>query len=73
MEPPSEVGTGRSMPLVSNQYDPETLEIDHVAEKKLIRKLDLCIVPMVMLLYLLVWSIPPSSMGVTALHLPTSL
>jgi hypothetical protein len=25
------------------RYDPETLEIDHVAEKKLVRKLDLFI------------------------------
>jgi MFS family permease len=33
--------------------DPETLEIDHVAELKLVRKLDLHIVPMVMLAYLL--------------------
>ena len=29
------------------------LEIDHAAEKKLVRKLDLHIVPVVMLLYLL--------------------
>jgi hypothetical protein len=36
------------------RYDPETLEIDHVAEKKLVRKLDLFIVPPVMLLYLFV-------------------
>ena len=35
--------------------DPETLDIiDHVAEKKLVRKLDLFIVPPVMLLYLFV-------------------
>jgi hypothetical protein len=37
-----------------HHYDPETLEIDHVAEKKLVRKLDLFIVPPVMLLYLFV-------------------
>lgn len=30
----------------------EFIEIDHVAEKKLVRKLDLYIVPIVMLLYL---------------------
>ena len=29
------------------------IEVDHVAEKKLVRKLDLHIVPVVMLLYLL--------------------
>jgi sugar phosphate permease len=34
------------------KYDPETLEIDHVAEAKLIRKLDIHVIPMVMLLYL---------------------
>jgi hypothetical protein len=44
----------RKASLASEKYDPETLEIDHVAEKKLVRKLDLYIVPMVMLLYLLV-------------------
>ena len=33
--------------------DPETLGIDHVSERKLVRKLDLHIVPVVMLLYLL--------------------
>src|SRR6266536_5328517 len=33
--------------------DSETGEIDHVAEKKLVRKLDIHIVPMVMLAYLL--------------------
>lgn len=32
--------------------DSEPIEIDHVAEKKLVRKLDLHIVPIVMLLYL---------------------
>jgi hypothetical protein len=48
----------RGSSVVSDKYDPETLEIDHVAEKKLIRKLDLHIVPMVMLLYLLVWLLP---------------
>ena len=36
------------------RFDPETLEIDYVAERKLIRKLDLFIVPPVMLLYLFV-------------------
>lgn len=44
----------RKASLAGDKYDPETLEIDHVAEKKLVRKLDLYIVPMVMLLYLLV-------------------
>ncbi|KAF7508551.1 hypothetical protein GJ744_009100 [Endocarpon pusillum] len=44
---------GRISSLISDKHDPETLEIDAVAEKKLIRKLDLYIVPMVMLLYLL--------------------
>ena len=34
--------------------DPEIPEIDHIAEKKLVRKLDLFIVPPVMLLYLFV-------------------
>lgn len=34
------------------KVDPNTLEIDHVAEQKLVRKLDLMIVPPVMLLYL---------------------
>lgn len=38
----------------TDKYDPETWEIDYVAEKKLVRKLDRYIVPMVMLLYLLV-------------------
>jgi hypothetical protein len=46
--------SGGKASVVSDKYDPETLEIDHVAEKKLVRKLDLYIVPMVMLLYLLV-------------------
>lgn len=32
--------------------DSEPIEIDHVAEKKLVKKLDLYIVPIVMLLYL---------------------
>lgn len=36
------------------RYDPETLEVDHVAEKKLVRKLDLYIILPVMLLYLFV-------------------
>jgi hypothetical protein len=36
------------------RYDPETLEIDYVAERQLVRKLDLFIVPPVMLLYLFV-------------------
>jgi hypothetical protein len=40
--------------LTEKRYDPETLEIDHVAEKKLVRKLDLFIIPPVMLLYLFV-------------------
>ncbi len=43
-----------SLASTTDKYDPETLEIDHVAEKKLVRKLDRYIVPMVMLLYLLV-------------------
>lgn len=45
--------------MISDKYDPETLEIDYVAEKRLVRKLDLYIVPMVMLLYLLVCYLPP--------------
>ncbi len=49
---------GRIPSLVSDEYDPESLEIDEIAEKKLVRKLDLYIVPMVMLLYLLVWKLP---------------
>ena len=40
--------------FTDKSYDPETLEIDHIAEKKLVRKLDLYIVPPVMLLYLFV-------------------
>jgi sugar phosphate permease len=36
----------------NSKFDPESLSIDHVAEAKLIRKLDLHIIPMVMLLYL---------------------
>lgn len=48
----------RISPLISDKHDPETLEIDEVAERRLIRKLDLYIVPMVMLLYLLVWKLP---------------
>jgi hypothetical protein len=40
--------------IAEKRHDPETLEIDHVAEKKLVRKLDLFIVPPVMLLYLFV-------------------
>jgi hypothetical protein len=39
---------------VEKRCDPETAEIDHVAEKKLVRKLDLFIIPPVMLLYLFV-------------------
>jgi len=35
-----------------SKVDPETLEIDHMAERKLVRKLDCYIIPMVMLLYL---------------------
>lgn len=46
--------TIRKLSIISGRYDPESLEIDQVAEKKLVRKLDLHIVPMVMLLYLLV-------------------
>ena len=34
------------------KLDSEPIEVDHVAEKKLVRKLDLYIVPIVMLLYL---------------------
>ena len=33
--------------------DAASVDIDHVAEKKLVRKLDLYIIPVVMLLYLL--------------------
>ncbi len=44
--------------FAEKSYDPETLEIDHVAEKKLVRKLDLYIVPPVMLLYLFVSGSP---------------
>ena len=33
--------------------DAGNVEIDHIAEKKLVRKLDLYIIPVVMLLYLL--------------------
>lgn len=58
----------RKASLAGEKYDPETLEIDHVAEKKLVRKLDLCIVPMVMLLYLLVcpqFLAPPSSLKIS--------
>jgi hypothetical protein len=65
--------SGRIASIVSDKYDPETLEIDHVAEKKLVRKLDLCIVPMVMLLYLLVrapFSHPSRSPHSPNLHLP---
>src|SRR5947209_13040995 len=40
--------------FAEKRYDAETLEIDHVAEKKLVRKLDLFIIPPVMLLYLFV-------------------
>jgi hypothetical protein len=49
-------GAGRSSPVASARFDPETLDIDHVAEKKLVRKLDWYIIPMVMLLYLFVGS-----------------
>ncbi|KAI9803892.1 MAG: hypothetical protein M1825_001772 [Sarcosagium campestre] len=48
IEIPSSEGNNKSSLSLSGD-----LEIDHVAEKKLIRKLDLHIVPMVMLLYLL--------------------
>ena len=44
----------RKSSIVLDEYDPETPDIDLVAEKKLVRKLDLHIVPMAMLLYLLV-------------------
>lgn len=49
-------GAGRSSPAASVRFDPVTLDIDHVAEKKLVRKLDWYIIPMVMLLYLFVGS-----------------
>lgn len=41
-----------SMALKNPKVDPDTLEIDHAAEKKLVRKLDFMIIPPVMLLYL---------------------
>lgn len=41
-----------SMALNNPKVDPNTLEIDHTAEKKLVRKLDFMIIPPVMLLYL---------------------
>lgn len=41
-----------SMALNNPKVDPNTLEIDHAAEKKLVRKLDFMIIPPVMLLYL---------------------
>jgi len=41
-----------SLAFTNPNTDPNTLEIDHVAEKKLVRKLDMWIVPPVMLLYL---------------------
>lgn len=53
--------------VASSKNDPETLEIDEVAEKKLVRKLDLHIVPMVMLLYLLVCPVPASRNGLLAI------
>lgn len=56
----------RKASLAGNKYDPETLEIDHVAEKKLVRKLDLYITPMVMLLYLLVCPLHPLLSNLTA-------
>ena len=37
----------------STRFDVASIDIDHVAEKKLVRKLDLFIIPVVMLLYLL--------------------
>ena len=37
----------------STKVDTASIDIDHVAEKKLVRKLDLFIIPVVMLLYLL--------------------
>ena len=42
-----------AIPSLSPKAGFEALEIDHVAEKKLVRKLDLHIVPVIMLLYLL--------------------
>ncbi len=60
-------GSGAAM---SDKYDPETLEIDHVAEKKLVRKLDLHIIPMVMLLYLLVSPAPSALLHASSALLP---
>ena len=42
-----------SPPADSKAYEGGRIEIDRVKEKKLVRKLDLHIVPVVMLLYLL--------------------
>lgn len=61
---------GRKTSLASDKYDPETLEIDHVAEKKLVRKLDLYIVPVVMLLYLLVRTSPCPKFHLRHTNLP---
>ena len=36
----------------SARLDPEGIDIDHVAEKRLVKKLDFYIIPIVMLLYL---------------------
>ncbi len=43
----------RSQDSPTKFEDDGSVEIDHVAEKKLVRKLDLYIIPVVMLLYLL--------------------
>lgn len=40
-------------PTATKTYGSDHAEIDPVKERKLVRKLDLCIVPVVMLLYLL--------------------
>lgn len=42
----------RPTPPTHNGVDDNNIEIDHVAEQKLVRKLDRHIVPMIMLLYL---------------------
>ena len=42
----------RPTPTTDNGADDDNIEIDHVAEQKLVRKLDRHIVPMIMLLYL---------------------
>jgi hypothetical protein len=43
--------TKPSLP-VEHTLDPDSIVIDHAAERRLVRKLDLYIVPIVMLLYL---------------------